>query len=71
MKENEDDKPGRTMHHSAGNQPLVVRVTGGDFQCEVLQKLARLEAKMDMLAGRIATRTDEAGGRSPHGAGAK
>ena len=29
----------------------MLRVTGDDFQCEVLQKLARLEAKMDMLAG--------------------
>ena len=31
--------------------PLVVRVTDNDFQCEVLEKLARLEAKMDMLVG--------------------
>jgi hypothetical protein len=29
----------------------VVRVTDNDFQCEVLEKLARLEAKMDMLVG--------------------
>jgi hypothetical protein len=28
-----------------------VRVHDNDFQCEVLEKLARLEAKMDMLAG--------------------
>ncbi|MGA7383034.1 MAG: hypothetical protein WBX03_19430 [Terriglobales bacterium] len=34
-----------------GKQPLVVRVTDNDFQCEVLEKLARLEAKMDMLMG--------------------
>src|SRR5512143_3773502 len=30
---------------------LLVRVTDNDFQCEVLEKLARLEAKMDMLVG--------------------
>src|SRR4051794_3878750 len=34
-----------------GKQPLVVRVTDNDFQCEVLEKLARLEAKMEMLVG--------------------
>jgi hypothetical protein len=32
-------------------QPLVVRVTDSDFKSEVLEKLGRLEAKMDMLAG--------------------
>lgn len=31
--------------------PLVVRVTDDDFQRDVLEKLARLEAKMDMLVG--------------------
>jgi hypothetical protein len=36
---------------SGGKQPLVVRVTDNDFQCAVLEKLARLEAKMDMLMG--------------------
>jgi hypothetical protein len=36
---------------SASKQPLVVRVTDNDFQCRVLEKLARLEAKMDMLIG--------------------
>lgn len=35
---------------SAGH-PLVVRVTDNDFQREVLERLGRLEAKMDMLAG--------------------
>jgi hypothetical protein len=29
----------------------VVRVTDSDFKSEVLEKLGRLEAKMDMLAG--------------------
>jgi hypothetical protein len=37
--------------HETAKHPLVVRVTDNDFQCEVLEKLARLEAKMDMLAG--------------------
>jgi hypothetical protein len=37
--------------HASTKQPLVVRVTDSDFQSEVLEKLARLEAKMDMLAG--------------------
>ena len=35
----------------AAKHSLVVRVTDNDFQREVLEKLARLEAKMDMLAG--------------------
>ena len=35
----------------AAKQRLVVRVTDDDFQREVLEKLARLEAKMDMLVG--------------------
>lgn len=34
-----------------GRQPLVVRATDLDFQREVLEKLSRLEAKMDMLVG--------------------
>jgi hypothetical protein len=38
-------------HGHAGKQPLVVRVTDNDFQRLVLEKLGRLEAKMDMLAG--------------------
>jgi hypothetical protein len=35
----------------SGKQALVVRVTDNDFQREVLAKLVRLEAKMDMLFG--------------------
>jgi len=42
---------GRHAHGSSGKQPLVVRVTDSDFQAEVLEKLGRLEAKMDMLMG--------------------
>jgi hypothetical protein len=40
-----------TTVHEATKHPLVVRVTDNDFQCEVLEKLARLEAKMEMLVG--------------------
>jgi hypothetical protein len=36
---------------SSGRQPLVVRVTDSDFQREVLDKLGRLETKMDSLVG--------------------
>ena len=35
----------------AAKHPLVVRVADDDFQREVLEKLARLEAKMDTLIG--------------------
>jgi hypothetical protein len=50
---NKDDEVlGRYMHReSSGKQSLVVRVADGDFQSEVLERLGRLEAKMDMLAG--------------------
>ncbi len=34
-------------------QPLVLRITDTDFQSEVLERLSRLETKMDMLAGGI------------------
>lgn len=53
MTDNLDDEvPGRYAHHgSAGKQPLVVRVTDNDFQREVLEKLGRLEAMMEMLVG--------------------
>jgi len=40
-----------TRMHEPAKHPLVVRVTDNDFQCEVLEKLARLEAKMEMLVG--------------------
>jgi hypothetical protein len=36
---------------AVGKQPLVVRVTDNDFQRDVVEKLGRLEAKMDMLVG--------------------
>ncbi|HTJ87857.1 MAG TPA: hypothetical protein VL349_11390 [Terriglobales bacterium] len=37
--------------HESAPQRLVVRVTDNDFQREVLEKLGRLEVKMDMLVG--------------------
>jgi predicted Rossmann-fold nucleotide-binding protein len=42
---------GTLAEYHAGKQPLVVRVTDADFQRDVLEKLGRLEAKMDMLIG--------------------
>ena len=52
MKDREDDISSNYFHHgSSGRQPLVVRITDSDFQGEVLEKLGRLEAKMDMLMG--------------------
>src|SRR5277367_3426883 len=52
MSEIDGDGQGRrTRQGSVGKQPLVVRVTDNDFQCEVLEKLARLEARMEMLMG--------------------
>jgi Rod binding domain-containing protein len=35
----------------SGLQPLMIRMIEHDFQTEVLEKLGRLEAKMDMLVG--------------------
>jgi hypothetical protein len=47
-----DDATSRYAHHGGtGKQPLVVRVMDNDFQREVLEKLARLEARMEMLIG--------------------
>jgi hypothetical protein len=52
MTETEQEGFGRHAHPGgAARQPLVVRVTDIDFQREVLEKLGRLEAKMDMLVG--------------------
>ena len=47
-----EDQGVDSIHHCIGTkQPLVVRVTDNDFQRDVLEKLGRLEAKMDMLVG--------------------
>ena len=52
MKDREDDISANYAHPgSTGRQSLVMRVTDSDFQGEVLEKLGRLEAKMDMLVG--------------------
>lgn len=52
MKDRPDDTSTNYAHHvNTGRQPLVVRVTDSDFQGEVLEKLGRLEAKMEMLVG--------------------
>ncbi len=52
MKNEEDNSPGYGHFiNGARQQPLVVRVTDNDFQRNVLEKLGRLEAKMDMLVG--------------------
>jgi hypothetical protein len=52
MKDRQDDISANYPHPgNAGRQPLVVRVPDSDFQGEVLEKLGRLEAKMDMLIG--------------------
>jgi hypothetical protein len=51
MRDFEDEFSGKTPAHAATRQPLVVRVTDSDFQNEVLERLGRLEAKMDMIAG--------------------
>jgi len=47
-----DTEAGKFPHYPSGTkQSLVVRVTDSDFQSEVLERLGRLETKMDMLAG--------------------
>jgi hypothetical protein len=52
MKNEEHNSSGYVDNSSGGRQrPLVVRVTDNDFQRNVLEKLGRLEAKMDMLMG--------------------
>jgi hypothetical protein len=52
MKNHDDDSPGNyPLYGSAGRQPLVVHITNSDFQGEVLEKLGRLEARMEMLVG--------------------
>ena len=62
MKDHYDDIPANCpLPLGAGRQPLVVRITDSDFQGEVLEKLGRLEAKMDMLIGSGATRARKAG----------
>ena len=47
----EDDLHESARQVGTGRKPLVVRVASDDFQREVLEKLARLEAMMEMLVG--------------------
>jgi hypothetical protein len=51
MKDRDEVSANYLPQSGAGRQPLVVRVTDSDFQGEVLEKLGRLEAKMEMLIG--------------------
>lgn len=52
MKNEENNSGGYGDHASGGKQrPLVVRITDNNFQRDVLEKLGRLEAKMDMIVG--------------------
>jgi hypothetical protein len=48
MAKQEEDFRKEYLH---GGKSLVVRVTDNDFQREVIEKLSRLETKMDMLVG--------------------
>jgi hypothetical protein len=48
MAKQEEDLRKEYLH---GGKSLVVRVTDNDFQREVIEKLSRLETKMDMLVG--------------------
>ena len=50
--------------HEHASQRLAVRVTDNDFQRDVLDKLGRLEVKMDMLVGGAQPGRDVAGGKS-------
>jgi len=50
--------------HEHASQRLAVRVTDNDFQRDVLDKLGRLEVKMDMLVGGAQPGRDAAGGKS-------
>lgn len=52
MKNEENNSSGYVDNSGGGRQrPLVVRVTDNEFERNVLEKLGRLEAKMDMLVG--------------------
>jgi hypothetical protein len=52
MTHRDDEVPEKWEHHAGtGRQSLVMRVSDSDFQREVLEKLGRLEAKMEMLVG--------------------
>jgi len=50
--------------HDSSKHPLVVRVTDNDFQCEVLEKLARPGSQNGHAGRRQPARPYEAGRRS-------
>ncbi len=43
--------PKATRHAPSEKRPIFVKVTDREFQIEVLEKLGRLETKVDMLVG--------------------
>ena len=51
MRDFDEEGSGKSPAHAATRQPLVLRVTDSDFQNEVLERLGRLEAKMDSIIG--------------------
>ncbi len=51
MKDRQDDISANYPHPNGAGRQLVVRVTDSYFQGEVLEKLGRLEARMEMLIG--------------------
>jgi len=51
MKIEEEAPDQRAIRAGTMRTPVVVRVMDNEFQREVLEKLGRLEAKVDMLVG--------------------
>jgi hypothetical protein len=51
MKTEEQIRAAREMAVASGESGLVIKVMDHDFQREVIEKLGRLEAKVDMLVG--------------------
>ena len=51
MRDAPETMQGKPRHSPDDPPPLVIRVTHNDFQRDVLEKLGRLEAKMDMIVG--------------------
>ena len=52
MSDLEYESPSKHRRY-AEKQSLVLRVTDSSFQSEVLERLGRLETKMDMLTGSV------------------
>ncbi len=51
MTQVEEEVQARHLHHDTAGKTLVLRVTDHDFQRLVLEKLGRMETKIDMLVG--------------------